>query len=361
MRETSYSRPLDWQTFGRETVVQDGRPVRARVRLAFGGAHLDGRDPAGQWAADVAVRAALGAVAPLSGMLALALAWVWRRRVSASAWATLNPLPWRTAWWTATGLLMLTGVAVALGARYHVLGTDRTGQDVLVQVLKSVRTAWVIGLLSSVATLPLAVGLGVLAGWCRGWVDAVVQYACAVLQAVPNVLLIAAGVLVVQAHLDRDPDRYATALERADLKVFLLCLVLGGTGWAGLCRLVQAQVRQVGALDFVQAATGLGLEPWRLLVRHVWPQVLPLVLVTTVLDFSALVLYEAVLSFVGLGVDPALDSFGGLLNAARAEWGREPLVWWPMAAACGGMVTLVLAANGLADGLAEAGDGHAAG
>lgn len=357
MRETSYSRPLAWQGFSRETVAvaADGTPVRDFPRLLHGGAHLV--DPSRQWRGDVLLRGTSGAVLAVLAMLVLAaVVRRWRRGrppADGPAW------PLRTAWGTATLLAVLVGVGVALGGHYHLLGTDRTGQDVCVQALRSVRTAWVIGVLASVATLPLALGLGLWAGWRRGRVDAAVQYLCAVLQAVPNVLLIAAGVLLAQFHIDRDPDRYASALERADAKVFLLCLLLGATGWTGLCRLVRARVRQVAALEFVQAATGLGLGPWRLVCRHVLPQILPVVLVTTVLDVSALVLYEAVLSFVGLGVDPAFDSFGSMVHAARAEWTRTPLVWWPMSVAFVGMVTLVLALNLLADGVREAGDPHA--
>jgi peptide/nickel transport system permease protein len=90
--------------------------------------------------------------------------------------------------------------------------------------------------------------------------------------------------------------------------------------------------------------------------RHIVPNVMHLVLITTVLDFSGLILYEAVLSYVGVGVDPSMNSFGGMINLARSEMSRDPVVWWSFAAAFAFMVTLVLAANLFADGVRAAFD-----
>ena len=87
-----------------------------------------------------------------------------------------------------------------------------------------------------------------------------------------------------------------------------------------------------------------GVGGVRIMVRHIFPNVAHLMLIVTVLDFSSLILYEAVLSYVGVGVDPSMNSFGGMINLARTEMSRDPLVWWSFAAAFGFMVTLVLAA-----------------
>ena len=265
-------------------------------------------------------------------------------------------LPLRALWLTTLVLCVLAGPVLALMGHYHVFGTDKTGNDVLVQALKSVRTAFVIGLLSSLATLPIAVSLGILAGWFRGWVDEVVQYVYTTLSSVPNVLLIAACVLMVQVALDKHPDWLDTGLERADVKMFLLCVILGVTGWATLCRLVRAETMKLRELEFVQAATAFGVPTGRIMTRHILPNVMHLVLITTVLNFSDLILYEAVLTYVGVGVDPSTSSFGGMINLARSEMSRDPVVWWSFAAAFGFMVTLVLAANLFADGVRDAFD-----
>jgi peptide/nickel transport system permease protein len=230
---------------------------------------------------------------------------------------------------------------------------------VLYQVIKSIRTAFVIGTLSTLATLPFAVGLGLMAGWFRGWVDELIQYVYTVLSSVPNILLIAALVLMIQVFLDKHPDLFATGAERADLKLFLLCVVLGVTGWAGLCRLVRAEVLKLRELEYVQAATAFGVSSWRIMGRHLLPNVMHLVIITTVLDFSALILYEAVLSYVGVGVDASMNSFGGLINQARSEMSRDPVVWWSFSAAFVVMVGLVLAINLFADGVQNAFDPRA--
>jgi len=363
MRESSYSVPLAWQGFTRESITVDGVVQRQQPRLGFAGAHL--ADPERDWAGDVAARAAAGALAgtALWALLCLLLAALMARGQGgglAASFAALaqggTTLPWRPALVTLWLMCLLGGAAAALMPHYHVLGSDSTGNDVLVQSLKSVRTAFVIGTLSTIATLPLAVVLGIAAGYLRGWVDELVQYLYTLLSSVPNVLLIAACVLMVQGLLDRHPDLFDTSAERADLKLFVLCAILGLSGWAGLCRLLRAETMKLRELDYVQAAQAFGVGRWRIMARHIFPNVVHLMLITTVLDFCALVLYEAVLSYVGVGVDPSMNSFGGMINLARSEMSRDPLVWWSFASAFGFMVTLVLAANLFADGVQDAFD-----
>ncbi len=364
-REATYSRPLSYLGFTKDSLLVDGQIQRVAPRLVHGGKHL--ADPATQWWPDVVMRASLGMAAGaavavlLTGLFVATLA---RARVQGlvATWAQIRqrhgPVPWHVALVTVWLLCLLVGAATALSGPYHLLGTDLTGNDVLYQSLKSIRTAFVIGALATVATLPLAVVLGILAGYFRGWVDEAIQYLYTVLSSVPNVLLIAALVLMVQVFLDKNPDLFETAAERSDLKLFLLCAVLGGTGWAGLCRLLRAETLKLRELDYVQAAQAFGVSDTRIMARHIFPNVAHLMLIITVLEFSALILYEAVLSYVGVGVDPSMNSFGGMINLARNEMSRDPLVWWSFASAFGFMVTLVLAANLFADGVRDAFDPH---
>lgn len=352
-RESSYSAPLAWHTFGKESQTVNGQTVREVARLQHGGAHL--REPVREWAGDVSMRTLAGlgwALVPVLLAWACGEWWLARqRRAGRAAW-----LPLRPALCTLAIIMFACGVAASLMPWYHVLGTDRTGNDVLYQALKSVRTAFVIGSLSSIATLPLAVGLGILAGYLRGWADDVIQYGYTLLSSVPNVLLIAACVLMMQGVFDQHPDWFETTAQRSDIRLFVLCVILGVTGWAGLCRLVRAETIKLRELDYVQAAQAFGVGAGRIMARHVFPNVLHLVLITTVLDFSALILYEAVLSYVGVGVDPAMNSFGGMINLARSEMSRDPVVWWSFATAFVLMVVMVLAANLFADGVREAFD-----
>jgi len=366
MRETSYSEPLSYRGFNKENLAAEGDVVRRDYpRLQFGGAHL--KNPTQDWIGDVLGRAGQGlalgllASALLAALMAAALArlhggWVQALR---DVLADRTHYPLRAVLLTLTVIALLSGPVVMLMGHYHVFGTDRTGNDVLYQALKSIRTAFVIGALSTLATLPLALGLGVLAGYFKGWVDELIQYLYTLLTSVPNVLLIAACVLMVQVFLDKNPAAFETGAERSDLKMFLLCLILGLTGWAGLCRLVRGETLKLRELDYVQAATAFGVSHLRIMQRHIVPNVMHLVLITVVLSFSELILYEAVLTYVGVGVDPTMTSFGGMINLARSEMSRDPVVWWSFAAAFGFMVTLVLAANLFADGVRDAFDPRA--
>jgi peptide/nickel transport system permease protein len=364
-REKSYSAPLATHGFVKETVPpkagepprldEHGVPLpppRAYPRLKHGGAGLN--DPESEHVQDLVLRLLTGIAG--GAVVAGALRWLMRRRFEPEV-----PQAWHAAWLAAAVLSVLAACIVALswGQGYHVLGTDRTGNDVLYQALKSVRTAFVIGSLATIATLPLALAFGIAAGYFKGWVDDVIQYLYTVLSSVPNILLIAACVLMVQVFLDKHPELFETGLERADLKIFLLCVILGVTGWAGLCRLLRAETLKLRELEYVQAAVAFGAGPWRIMRRHILPNVMHLVLITTVLEFSSLILYEAVLSYVGVGVDPSMNSFGGMINQARVEMSRDPIVWWSFAAAFVFMVGIVLAANLFADAVRDAFDPRA--
>lgn len=364
-RETSYSAPLAIRGFTKDSVEVDGQIERVYPRLLLGGERLKDESA---WLSDVATRAVGGATGGLAVALlaALGVAGVVSRvqhESLRSAWRRVRlnqtDLPWRAALVTVLALSLFFGPLIVLAQHYHVFGTDRTGNDVFYQALKSIRTAFVIGTLSTIATLPLAVGLGIVSGYLRGWVDEVVQYLYTLLSSIPNVLLIAACVLMMQVFIDTHPDLFETGAERADVRLFMLCVILGLTGWSTLCRLLRAETMKLAQLEYVQAATAFGVRPLRIMVRHVYPNVVHLIIITTVLDFSALILYEAVLSYVGVGVDPSMNSFGGMINLARTEMSRDPLVWWSFAAAFGFMVTLVLAANLFADGVRDAFDPRA--
>ena len=365
-REASYSMPLAYNGFVKESDVDRPEAGRAFPRLAHGGIHL--KDPATQWQGDLWTRTAaglaVGVALALAGGVLLSL-WAGRqaRAGMGQGWRLLlndrTALPLRALWITWCVLALLVGVTTALATGYHVLGTDRTGNDVLYQALKSIRTAFVIGALSTLATLPFAIVLGVMAGYFKGWVDELIQYIYTVLSSVPFILLIAACVLMMQVYMDKHSELFETGAERADVRIFLLCVIVGVTGWAGLCRLLRGETLKLRELDYVQAATAFGVSHWRIMARHILPNVMHLVLITTVLSFSDLILFEAVLSYIGIGVDPSMNSFGGMINQARGEIARDPMVWWSFAAAFVFMVSLVLAANLFADGVRDAFDPRA--
>ena len=253
-------------------------------------------------------------------------------------------------------VLLLAGTGIALAGGYHVFGTDKVGQDVLYLSLKSIRTGLLIGTLTTLVMLPLAVLLGILAGYVGGWVDDLIQYLYTTLSSIPGVLLIAAAVLMMQVVIDTHPQWFATSAERADARLLALCLILGMTSWTGVARLLRGETLKLRELEYVQAAQAFGVGRLAIMGRHILPNLMHIVLIALVMDFSGLVLAEAVLSYVGVGVDPSTISFGTMINTARMELAREPMVWWSLLAAFGFMFALVLAANLFADAVRDAFD-----
>jgi len=219
---------------------------------------------------------------------------------------------------------------------WHLLGTDKTGQDVLYITLKSVRTGLIVGGLTTIIAVPFAIFFGVLAGFFGGWIDDVVQYIYTTLTSMPTVLLIACFMLVFGFGLVQ------------------LCVVMGLKGWVGLCRLLRGETLKLREREYVQAALALGVSKFRVIARHVVPNLMHLVLISIVLRISGLVFAEAMLSYIGIGVGPDTYSWGSMINQARGELGRDPVVWWPLAAAFVAMFALVLSTNLFGDALRDA-------
>ncbi len=363
--EKTYSAPFALVGFTREvTTLPGGEVVLAAPRLQYGGAHLDKDGDRGR---DIRQRAGVAFLAAL--MLAAILAWIWARSVreagerTGSALARLmrgkTSYPARTVLVTSGLVVFAVCLIVMLATSYHVFGTNQVGRDVLVIALKSIRTGLIIGTLTTLVTLPIAVSLGIAAGYFRGRVDDVIQYIYTTLSSIPGVLLIAAAVLSLDVYISTHADQFSRISDRSDLRLLFLCIILGVTSWTGLCRLLRGETLKLREIEYVQAAHAQGVSALRVMSAHILPNVGHIVLIAVVLDFSALVLAEAVLSYVGVGVDPSTESFGNMINGARLELGRDPAVWWPLAAAFVFMFALVLAANLFADAVRDAFDPRA--
>ncbi|MGD8556449.1 MAG: ABC transporter permease, partial [Chromatiales bacterium] len=165
-----------------------------------------------------------------------------------------------------------------------------------------------------------------------------------------------AAVLMLQVYMDNNAEAFTSSLERADMRLLFLCIILGVTSWTGLCRLLRGESLKIRELDYVQAAQAFGVGHFRILMRHLVPNVMHIVLIAVVLDFSGLVLAEAVLSYINIGVDPTTNSWGNMINSARLEMARDPIVWWSLFAAFVFMFSLVLAANLFSDVVRDAFD-----
>lgn len=358
--EKTYSAPLAVNLSSLEPVtvtLPDGsievRREALRLKVA-GQAFPPGPVSEAVYWSDVLSRVAFGALGGLVIFAACAFIALSLLRLKAKATDRQHSVARRWVMLTLGVVFAITGIFAALSLNFHVFGTDKVGQDVLYQVLKSLRTALVIGLVPTLVTLPIGVVLGLAAGYFRGKVDDVIQYVYTTVSAIPGVLLIAASVLSIQVMLDNHPEWFATAVERGDVRLLALCIILGMTSWTGIARLLRGESLKMREYEYVQAARAFGVSAGRILLRHILPNVFPIILITMVMEFSTLVLAEAVLSYIGIGVDPTMFSFGLIINNARMELSREPVVWWTLTAAFVFMVILVLAANILADAVRDA-------
>jgi peptide/nickel transport system permease protein len=267
-----------------------------------------------------------------------------------------TPATARALWLTFFTIFCLAYTLTYLSQFYHVLGTDKVGEDVFYQTIKSIRTGLVLGSLTTLIMLPMAILFGILAGFFQGWIDDVIQYVYTTLNSIPSVLLIAAAILMVHIFIANHEADFTSLIVRADMRLLFLCIILGVTSWTGLCRLLRAETLKLREMDYVQAAIALGVKQRTILWRHILPNVMHIIIISIVLDFSSLVLAEAVLSYINIGVDPTTYSWGNMINGARLEMAREPVVWWSLTGAFVLMFMLVLAANLFADTLQNAFD-----
>lgn len=216
--------------------------------------------------------------------------------------------------------------------RKHLLGTTIIGNDTLLQVLKGFRPAMIIGAFTTLLVTPLAMLMGILAGYFGKRIDDLVQYVYSTLASIPNILLLIALMLVMGRG------------------VWQVCVALGVTTWVGLCRLLRAETLKVRELEYIQAARAMGMGHSRIIIRHIVPNLFHIVLISFVLRFSGLVLNESILSYFGIGVD---GSFGTMIVLARDELARAPVIWWNLAAASSALFLLVLSANIVGDAVRD--------
>jgi len=359
--ESTYSAPFALHSFAKENMTDtNGAIYRDFPRLKNAGSHLKGVSERG-W--DVLWRSVLAIL--LGGLVAaipIGLHKFYRNKIRkfSGGQAGSEVVPWNVAYITVLIISVIGCWVLSLSEFYHILGTDKVGSDVLYQSIKAIRTGVLIGTLATLVTLPLAIILGISAGYFKGWVDDVVQYTYTTLSSIPGILLIAASVLLIDVYIETHAEQFNLTTLRSDFKFLALCAILGLTSWTGLCRMLRAETLKVSQLDYVQAAHAFGVNHRRVIGKHILPNVTHLILIAIVLDFSMFVLAEAVLSYIGVGVDPDMHSWGNMINAARSELSRDPVVWWSVSAAFILMFTLVLAANLFSDEVRNAFDPNTA-
>ena len=220
----------------------------------------------------------------------------------------------------------------------HLLGTDLLGKDVLLQTLKACRTALIIGGLTSLIYIPLGTLLGIAAGYFRRKTDDLITWLYTTVYSIPEIILLVAIMMLFQKSL------------------ITMSIALGVTSWVGLCRLIRGETMRQSERAYVTAARALGQSHWRIITRHLLPNVMHLVLINFVLGFSGIILSEAILSYLGVGSPVGTASWGTMIDGARSELSRDPTIWWTLTAATGALFILVLALNILGDALRKAFD-----
>ena len=355
--EKSYSSPFSSNLYSKETIILENN-VEKRVypKLLHKGNH-------NKYTSDNLTNISITFIVSLLKYIFIFIIFYilfYFRRIFRSKDNFFNPLKTSKVFFTTLSVIILLSIFLyELSLQYYVLGTDKVGVDVLYKSIKSIRTGILIGTLTTIVMLPFAIFLGIFAGYIGGFVDDIIQYVYTTLNSIPSVLLIASAILMLQVYMANNPLNFENIYERADLRLFFLCMILGLTSWTGLCRLLRGESMKLREVEYVQASKTFGLSKFSIIVRHIMPNIMHIVIITIVLDFSALVLAEAVLSYVNIGVDPTTYSWGNMINAARLEMSKEPIVWWSLFSAFTFMFILVLFANLFSDVVRDAFDPRA--
>jgi peptide/nickel transport system permease protein len=261
--------------------------------------------------------------------------------------------PYRLSIITIIIMLWLMTILFLLSRQLHIFGTGQIGQDIFYQAVKSIRTGLFISSMTTLIILPFAISLGLSAGYFGGWIDDVVQFLYTVISSIPSVLLIGASLLSWQFFQEKYFSNWSMS-KQADIRIIVICLLLGLTNWASLCRYIRAEVFKLREMNYIKVARLLGSSSSFILRKHLLPNVMHMVIITVILDFSYYILAESVLTYIGIGVSPSTISWGNMINAARLELARIPAVWWPLLTAFCFMFTVVLVCNLLADAIRKA-------
>ena len=228
----------------------------------------------------------------------------------------------------------------------HPIGTDELGRDLLLRLLQGARVSLFVGLAAALVTTFIGAVLGLAAGYFGGWLDAVLMRITDFVIALPLLPLLIVMAAADLSRLGLDADRP----EHATLRIIL---ILALVGWTTVARLARGAALVVREREYVQAARALGTGPVAILLRHVLPNALSPIVVAATLSVGNLILTESVLSFLGLGIQPPLASWGGMLTGAQAMIRDAPqLAIWP------GLLIFVtvVAFNVLGDGIRDAFD-----
>ncbi|HEX5164594.1 MAG TPA: ABC transporter permease [Thermomicrobiales bacterium] len=239
-------------------------------------------------------------------------------------------------------------------SRDHLMGTDQLGRDILVRLIFGARISLAVGIIVQVVILLIGVPAGLLAGYFGGTLDTIIMRIVDVLYAMPNLLFVILIMTFLRGQLGAEHSGFLSTVAEADTRLGGLVGVFIGLGlisWLTVARIVRAQTMSLKQKEFVEAARGLGASHRQIMFRHLLPNSMAPIVVATTLGIPAAILYEAGISFIGLGVIPPMPSWGLMISEAIPNLRAYPyMLIFPAAA----LSLTVLAFNFLGDGLRDA-------
>jgi len=224
------------------------------------------------------------------------------------------------------------------------LGGDKDGRSVLSMSLHGLRYAFIIGLVTTIISVLIAVPIGAAAGFFGGVTDELIVWFYTTLVAIPQLLLLIALTIAMPDSIKSDPAWGLIAV----------LVAIGITTWVGLARLIRAEFMKHKQREYVQAARALGFTNSRIMFKHMFPNVTHIVIIYFTISFVGAVNLEVFLSFVGIGIPATTPTWGQMISEAKNELTREPNVWWPLTTATLFLFTLSLAFSIAGDALRDA-------
>ncbi len=204
----------------------------------------------------------------------------------------------------------------------HILGTDALGRDILNLTVHGARVSMVIGLLATIVTIVIGVGLGIISGFIGGWLDTLAMRVTDFFLVLPTFVLALILAPILREIIGTEAEFFGIKTT-----LYVIVIVIGLTSWASTARIVRSQTLSIRERAFVDRARVIGSGRGHIMRRHILPNTLGLIVANTVLIFAGAILTETALSFIGLG-DPFQPSWGQLLEAARSAGAPGLGAWW---------------------------------